>query len=126
MVIDERYAPIAVEILVAELDDDLFVDLAAIADGAPAELALSAPRDVTVAADLYFDVDAVLHTVRSVTAVVSGVGGAAKVVDWVLGKLRERRGKSIILKSGSTSVTVKTGDDPEQARRLLEAALKAL
>jgi hypothetical protein len=121
------YAPIAVEIAVLDPGEDVFADLALPPDAAETEeLAVSAPREVAPSSNLFFDVDAALHVVRSVTAVVTGVGGAARVVDWVLTKLRERRGKSFVLKAGSTSVTVRVGDDPPEARRLLKAALKAL
>jgi hypothetical protein len=74
--------------------------------------------------DLFFDLGPAVSDVHSVTAVITGIGGAARVIDWVLTKLRERRGETILLKAGTTTVTVKTGDDPERARKLLKEALK--
>jgi hypothetical protein len=114
------YVPFAVQVIVPADDDDL--DQL----GAEPDLDLTAPREMPAPRDLFFDVDAGISIVKSVTAVISGAGGAAKVVDWVLTRLRQRRGKLVVLKVGDTSVTVRVGDDPEEARKLLRAALRII
>jgi hypothetical protein len=120
-----EYAPLAVEIVIAEAQGDDLDDLTTAA-AETGELHIGALREIPASRELFFDVGSAVSVLHSVTAVVSGVGGAAKVVDWVLAKLRERRGETIVLKTGTTTVTVKTGDDPERTRQLLEAALHAV
>ena len=116
------YAPLAVEIMIVESEGDDLEGLAEVASQSE-ELHVGAVKEFPASQDLFFDLGAVDTIVHSVTAVITGIGGAARVVDWVLTKLRDRRGETILLKSGSTTVTVKIGDDPERARELLQAAL---
>jgi hypothetical protein len=120
-----EYQPVAVEIAVAEPGASDLEDLVAVASEREG-LVVGPIREAPDARDLFFDVGTAVVVVHSVTAVITGVGGAAKVIDWALTKLRERRGQTIVLRAGATTVTVKTGDDPERTRQLLEAALHAV
>ena len=113
------YVPLAVQVIVAADDEE---DLQRL--GATTDVAVTETQEIAAPRDLLFDVEAGIGVIKTVTAVISGVGGAMKVVDWVLTRLRERRGKLVVLKVGDTSVTVRVGDDPEETRKLLEAALR--
>lgn len=119
------YAPLALEIMIAEPEGNAFDSLAVIAAETD-EVHVGPVQERSAPRDLFFDLGSAVGDIHSVTAVITGIGGAARVIDWVLRKLRERGGETILLKAGTTTVTVKTGDDPERARKLLEAALKVV
>jgi hypothetical protein len=63
-------------------------------------------------------------TVKSVTAVMSGIGGGAKLVEYLIALLKKSPKKRILVKVGSTSVTVTSDAQPDEVRSALRAALK--
>src|SRR5215217_6900475 len=113
------YTPLAVEILIAEPKGNDLEDLSTVAKKTE-ELHVGQVREVYASQDLHFDIGLTIGVVRSVTAVITGIGGAVKLIDWALAKLRERRGETMVFKAGATTVTIKTGDDQERVRKLLQ------
>lgn len=117
-----KYAPLIIEILVSEPQGDVFGDLLNVGPDA-SQIRVSPVRETPPPRDLLFDVGSSFEVIQSVTAVITGIGGAYQTIDWVLTKIRDRRSKTITLKAGATTVTIKTNDDEKQVRALLQAML---
>jgi hypothetical protein len=66
----------------------------------------------------------VAEAVKSVTAVITGIGAAAKVVDYLAKRIKRSPQKRIVVTVGSTRVVGTGDDDPKELRAALRAALK--
>lgn len=115
-------SPTVVEFTVGGDDDDLLAALTGDLAGSDG-VAFGPVREVAADSQLYFDLAAATDIVKSVTAVISGAAGVAKVVEFVVGRLTQPK-KRIVVTVGTTTVTVTGGEDPHQIRSALRAALK--
>jgi hypothetical protein len=121
---NETFDPVVIEVVVADPDQVLLADLDR--EVSDPELTVGPVREVSSSSDLFFDLGQVISTLYSVTMVITGIGGAAKTIDWVLAKLRNEGKNTIRIHVGSDSIIIRRGDDPQQTRKLLQAAMKML
>ena len=113
--------PMVVELTVSQEDDDLLAELVQAVGGSD-DVTFGPLRDVAADTQLYFDLAAAAEVVKSVTAVMSGALGVAKVIDFVVSRLKSK--KRIVVTVGSTSVVVTGDNNPDQIRAALRAAMK--
>jgi hypothetical protein len=121
---NEAFEPIVIEVVVADSDQILLAGLDR--EVSDPDLAVGPIHEVSSSSDLYFDPSQAINTLHSVTMIITGIGGAAKTIDWILTKLRNEGKNTIRIQVGSDSIIIKRGDDPQQTRKLLQAAMKML
>ena len=116
------YEPVAIQIVISATDAaGGFTTLHDVAQTSDTQLTVGATRQLEPEAGLYFDPAVVHTTLQAVSAVITGIGGALKVVDWIQSH-RANSAHDIVVRVGTTTVTV-TADNQEDARAALEAAL---
>jgi hypothetical protein len=111
---------VALEIA-ADNREDLEELSAILVDGA----VVGAIEPTAQATDLHFDPTAVGTVAVQVVVVVTKVGGAIRLADWVRRRLEERKHKLLVITVGEDRIEIPADADPERTRRLLAAALNA-
>ncbi len=109
--------PKVLQVLVRAEDRQLLIELETATD-----LRVGEVSEETSAADLHFDLGGAAESAYAVTAVVSGFGGTATVVNWAVTRLKRQK-KTIEIRAGGTTVRIEPGQDASEVRALIEDAL---
>jgi hypothetical protein len=113
---------VVAELVVPEGDSDLLAEIVselAADDG----VVFGPQRTVNLDTQLYFDPATAVMAVKAMTAVISGVGAATKVVNSLIRVAGKSPKTKIAVTVGASRVVV-SGNDPRELRAALRAALK--
>lgn len=113
---------VVAELAVPEGDSELLAEIAS-EFSADDGVVFGPERTVNLDTQLYFDPATAIEAVKAVTAVISGVGAATKVVNFLI-RLAGRSPQTKIAITVGESRVVVSGNDPNELRTALRAALK--
>jgi hypothetical protein len=109
------------ELVVPAADGSTLTELAEKLSGE--DIAFGPQREVGADSNLYFDLSGVVETAKAVTAIIGGIGGTAKLIEYLITLLRRSPQRRIVVKVGSTIVTV-TGNNEAEIRSALETIFR--